>query len=64
MQTEDQHPLRTQIHSIHHLPALHYPAPPCSHTPDIHGMEQPFWHTWPQPILLSTQTKPCMCSSS
>ena len=53
------------FHHIHHLPALHYPAPPCLHTPDIHGLEQPFRHTRTQPILLlSIQTKPRICSSS
>ena len=53
------------FHSIQYLPALHYPAPPCSHTPDIHSLEQPFRHTRPQPILImSTQTKPHMLISS
>ena len=53
------------FHPIQHLPALHYPFPPCSHTLDIHGIEQPFRHIRPQPILLlSTQTKPRMRSST
>ena len=53
------------FHPIQHLPALHYLAPLCSHTPDIHCIEQPFQHARPQTILfMSTQTKPRMRSSS
>ena len=54
---------------LYHIQTLSFPSTtslpytilpsPASHTPDIHGLEQPFRHTRTQPILfLSIQTKP------